>query len=154
MVTINLRKELDTQAPIAQLVSADRSKRLGPGSSPGGGISHYFPTVELKMMRDLEVTSRANPATGGATTLSVVLNPECNGGESISLDVDVINNGDGKDGFYTNVSLNTACYGTSTSKIAIYNVPFKRLEEAVYKLAEAIENVKVQELKRDNPRYS
>lgn len=46
-----------------------------------------------------------------------ILNPNENGGESITLIVDLYNNGDGEKGYWTQTSIETNCYGNSCTKI-------------------------------------
>lgn len=78
-------------------------------------------------------------------TVSILVNPEDNGGESIILAVDVFDNGDGlPQGLYTNVHLETSCYGASSSKISLYGVGFYGLLDAMKavekRIGEMLEN--------------
>ena len=64
-------------------------------------------------------------------TLTVVLNPQDNGGESVSLTVDVFDNGDGPpDNIFTNVVISANCYGASSSAITLWSVGLAELANA------------------------
>lgn len=75
-------------------------------------------------------TVKPGQGRGYIKTISTVLNPKDNGGESITLSVDVFDNGDGLDkGMFLLASLSTQSYGTSTAQISFY--AFDGLEAAV-----------------------
>ena len=68
---------------------------------------------------------------GYIKTMSVVVNPQDNGGESITLSVDVYDNGDGiPEGMFTEVMLETNCYGTSSTRVSLWS-GIESLAEAV-----------------------
>lgn len=44
-------------------------------------------------------------------TVSIVLNPQDNDGESVTLEVDFFHNGDPKNSIFTNIHITSGCYG-------------------------------------------
>lgn len=72
-------------------------------------------------------------------TLSIHLNDEDNGGESVNLKVDVY-----KDTFdtnlYTSTSFILSCYGTHNSRFELWGVDYKVLKEALSLIEQEIEN--------------
>lgn len=79
---------------------------------------------------------------GYLKSFSYLLNPEDNGGESAYLSVDVFDNGDSEhglpSGIFTNVTLNTMCYGASSSSITLNSVGLEDIAEAVKALQEKV----------------
>lgn len=80
------------------------------------------------MTFETRVDSSKKNLTHYVKTLSAVLNPEENGGESITLEVDYFKNEDGD--VYTNIHIENTCYGTHSSKTSYYNLGLERLEAA------------------------
>lgn len=66
----------------------------------------------------------------------VTLNPNDNGGEAISLGVDIYNNGDADQNHLFNLTLIASCYGTSLSKITMWGVSLDDLEDAIKSIKE------------------
>ena len=84
-----------------------------------------------------------NKQAGYVKTFSVVINPEDNGGESVTLSVDVYDNGDGlKEGMFTNTKIENECYGVSSAAIKLWGVGFESLSEAVQKISSKLEEMK------------
>lgn len=73
---------------------------------------------------------------GYEKTLYVTINPDDNGGEAVSLEVDLFRDEEGVGS--TNTHLTTFCYGTSSAKISLWGVQFRQLAEAVKLLSEAL----------------
>lgn len=85
----------------------------------------------------------AGKAEGYVKTLAAVLNPEDNGGESIELSVDLFDNGDGNDQYFTNTTLKTNCYGTSNVQMTFYCCTFAQLVGAVNAMNEKLKEMGV-----------
>lgn len=93
-------------------------------------------------MRIIEVKESVQPnkSDGYKFTLSAVINPYDNGGESVTLSVDVFDNGDGfPEGLFTNTEIQAQCYGVHSSSITLFGVAFGQLAEAVKKIEDKIE---------------
>lgn len=69
-------------------------------------------------------------------TVSVVLNPKDNGGESVILDVDFYHNGDDTNAVYTNIHIVNQCYGVHSNKQSYWGVGVEVFEEAFRHMAE------------------
>jgi hypothetical protein len=69
-------------------------------------------------------------------TVSVVLNPKDNGGESVVLDVDFFHNGDDENAVFTNIHIANQCYGIHSNKQSYYGVGIEAFEEAIRHMAE------------------
>lgn len=69
-------------------------------------------------------------------TVSAVLNPQDNGGESVTLDVDFYHNGDEKNAVWTNIHLSHQCYGVHSSKKSYLSVSLDSFEEAFRHMTE------------------
>lgn len=91
---------------------------------------------EMKIRSDVNVEKSTNKEY--VKTVSVVINPEDNGGESVTLSVDVYDNGDKTENIYTNTTLEAQCYGVSSSSITLWGVGFEALAEAVDKIRERL----------------
>lgn len=72
---------------------------------------------------------------------STILNPEDNGGEAITLRVDVYRNGDGE--VYTNAILEANSYGASHVAFGIYGPGFASLREAVEQIGRELDHDKI-----------
>lgn len=91
--------------------------------------------------RKIEVEECVDAVSGGGNyvkTLTAVINPDDNGGEQVTLSVDVYDNGDEKDNIYTNTRLEVMCYGVSSASITLWGVGFESLAEAVDKIRERL----------------
>lgn len=72
-------------------------------------------------------------------SLSVCLNEHDNGGEAVTLAVDVYDNGDGPPhNIYYNIKLQTHCYGTSQAEIFLGTVDLEIIKEAIDTLIKEI----------------
>lgn len=90
-----------------------------------------------------ELVDHNGKSNGYIKTLRAVVNPNDNGGESVSLSVDVYDNGDGlKEGMFTNTKLETNCYGVSSSQITLWGIEFDALAEAVNLIEKEIMKLK------------
>ena len=69
-------------------------------------------------------------------TVSAVLNPQDNGGESVTLDVDFYHNGDQENAVWTNIHLSHQCYGIHSNKQSYWAVGVNAFEEAFRHMAE------------------
>lgn len=88
----------------------------------------------MRKMKVDEYTDNNGKGDDFVKTIAVVVNPEDNGGESVTLSVDVYDNGDKTDNIYTNTRLEAMCYGVSSSSITLWGVGFEALAEAVDKI--------------------
>ena len=64
-------------------------------------------------------------------SLSVCLNDHDNGGEAVTLKIDVYDNGDDENSIYYNTFLKTQCYGTSSTEIALWSVSLENIKEGI-----------------------
>lgn len=77
-----------------------------------------------------------NKGRGYIKTVSVVLNPKDNGGESIMLDVDFYHNGDDANAVYTSTHIVNQCYGIHSNRQSYFGVGVEVFEEAFRHMAE------------------
>jgi hypothetical protein len=77
-------------------------------------------------------------------TVSIVLNPQDNGGESVTLEVDFFHNGDPKNSIFTNIHIDSGCYGVHSTRQSFWGVglesfqkAFTHMEEVAYLLEKA-----------------
>ena len=87
--------------------------------------------MELKLVE----TKQTGKAEGYITTFSIVVNPEVNGGESVTLFVDVFDNGN--DGYITHTKIEVVCHGVTSASMSLGGV-LPALSEATKLLAEGI----------------
>jgi nitrogen-specific signal transduction histidine kinase len=80
---------------------------------------------------------------GYMKTYSVILNPEDNGGERVTLSVDVFDNGDGlPDGLFSHITLETQSNGASSSSIKLFSTIFEDVVKAVNNIQSKISELK------------
>lgn len=63
-------------------------------------------------------------------TVSIVLNPQDNGGESVILEVDFFHNGDPKNSIYTIVHIKSECYGIHSVRHSFGSVNLDSFQKA------------------------
>ena len=73
-------------------------------------------------------TDPKNQSRDYVKTLTITLNPQDNSGESVELEIIFYKNSDGH--VYTNFSLISNCYGTSSTKVNYYNLKISDFESA------------------------
>lgn len=80
-------------------------------------------------MRDPKVIEyvRVDMPDSYSRTLSCVVNPDDNGGEAVTLSIDVYDNGIRK---FANTFIETQCYGVHSARIGLFGVEFEQLTKA------------------------
>lgn len=72
-------------------------------------------------------------------TLHCTLNPYENGGESLRVIVDVFSvKGETKEAKYTNVHIDTQCYGVHSNRLTLWTIGLSELIEGLLKIREKI----------------
>jgi len=69
-------------------------------------------------------------------TVSIVLNPQDNGGESVTLEVDFFHNGDPKDSIFTNIHITSGCYGVHSTRQSFWGVSVESFQKAFTHMGE------------------
>lgn len=80
-------------------------------------------------------------------TVHACLNPQDNGGETVSLEVDYFDNGDvkrpGVTTIYTNIHLTSHCYGVHSTKQSLWGISLDQLHEAVSYMLEVEKRLEI-----------
>lgn len=100
---------------------------------------------------DYRETKKPNMDRDYVKTVSVCLNPQDNGGESVTLEVDFFHNGDAQNAVYTNVHINTGCYGVHGSKTSFYGVALEAFQKAFTHMDEVAYLVEKDGSKKEPP---
>jgi len=74
-------------------------------------------------------------------TVSAVLNPNDNGGEAVTLDVDFYHNGDDENAVYANVHIKSQCYGSHLNTQSYFGIDLKSFEEAFKHMSEVSKTI-------------
>jgi len=84
-------------------------------------------------------TERKNPAIRDSDyvkSVSICLNPQDNGGESVTLEVDFFHNGDPKNSIYTNIHIQSGCYGVHSNRQSFFGVSIEAFSESFRHMTE------------------
>lgn len=79
---------------------------------------------------EVKTFQKPNMGKDYVESLSVVVNPQDNGGQAVTVEVDVFDNGDEKDAIYTCTSLKVQCYETHTTVLSFWSVGLSDLSSA------------------------
>lgn len=82
------------------------------------------------------------------TTAFCCLNPKDNGGESITLEVDVFDNGDDDNFIFYNTYLNFQCYGTHSTRVSFGNVNINNLKNAFDEIKDKMVGILMKKVKK------
>lgn len=63
-------------------------------------------------------------------TVSICLNPQDNGGESVVLEVDFFHNGDSENAIFTNIHITSGCYGVHSTRQSFWGVGVEAFQKA------------------------